>query len=71
MYKNLLDVMKLKNVTATQIATMLECRIATVTEKLNGTVKCGFYFSEAEKIKNVFFPEYSYDFLFRRNEAEE
>lgn len=55
MYENLLNVMKRKKVTALQIANLLECRPATVSDKLNGTVKCGFYFTEAQKIKKVFF----------------
>lgn len=66
MYANLLNAMKQKKVTALQIANLLECRPATVSDKLNGTVKCGFYFAEAQKIKKVFFQEYDYDFLFEQ-----
>ncbi len=66
MYENLLNVMKRKKVTALQIANLLECRPATVSDKLNGAVKCGFYFTEAQKIKKVFFQEYDYDFLFEQ-----
>lgn len=69
MYKRLVNVMKEKGVTATQIASLLECRIATVSDKINGVVDCGFYFDEAVKVKNVFFPEYDIEFLFvRENE---
>lgn len=71
MYKNLIAVMKLKGVTAIQIASLLECRQATISEKLNGLVACGFYFDEAAKIKKVFFPEYDYDFLFAREKVEQ
>ncbi|WP_310604817.1 DNA-binding protein [Anaerosporobacter sp.] len=67
MYKNLLNVMKLKNVTAVQISNLLECRQATTSDKLNGKVECGFYFSEAQKIRQVFFPEYDYDWLFTKD----
>jgi hypothetical protein len=69
MYKNLLAVMKLKGVTAIQIASLLDCRQATISDKLNGIVSCGFYFDEASKIKKVFFPEYDYDYLFVRDIA--
>ncbi len=69
MYKNLLIVMKSKGVTAIQIANLLDCRQATVSEKLNGQVLCGFYFDEAAKIRKVFFPEYNYDYLFEREKA--
>lgn len=68
MYKNLLYVMKQKKVTALQIANLLECRPATVSDKLNGVVKCGFYFYEAQKIRKVFFQEYEYDFLFEQSD---
>lgn len=66
MYENLMAVMKQKGVTALQIAKLLECRPATISEKLNGVVERGFYFDEAKKIRQVFFPEYDYDFLFDR-----
>lgn len=66
MYKNLIDAMKIKNVTAIQISNLLECRQATISDKLNGIVKCGFYFSEAQKIRQVFFLEYDYDWLFEK-----
>lgn len=66
MYENLLNAMKIKGVTAIQISSLLECRQATVSDKLNGIVSCGFYFDEASKIKKVFFPEYEYDYLFSR-----
>lgn len=62
MYKNLLNVMKQRNITATQIAELLEVRIATVSDKVNG--KSRFYFDEAIKIKKVFFPEYEIEYLF-------
>ncbi len=66
MYINLLNAMKAKGITAMQLANLLECRPATMSDKLNGVVNCGFYFDEAYKIKKVFFPEYDYDFLFFR-----
>jgi len=66
MYVNLLKVMRHRNVTMIQISKLLECRTATVSDKINGVVECGFYFDEAKKIKKVFFPEYEYDYLFFR-----
>lgn len=69
MYKNLLKVMKEKGITAIQLSNLLECRQATISDKLNGVVSCGFYFDEAQKIRKVFFPEYDYDYLFDRNEV--
>lgn len=67
MYCNLLKLMKEKGVTAVQISSLLECRQATVSDKLNGVVERGFYFEEAQKIKKVFFPEIDYDYLFGRD----
>ncbi len=67
MYKRLIQAMKSKNVTTTQIANLLGCRIATVSDKINGSVECGFSFSEASKIKKVFFPEYDIEYLFEKD----
>ncbi len=69
MYSNLLKAMKLKGITGIQISNLLECRQATISDKLNGIVASGFTFDEASKIKKVFFPEYDYDFLFAREIA--
>lgn len=69
MYKNLLYVMKIKSITSVQIANLLQCRQATVSEKLNGVVASGFSFDEAAKIKKEYFNEYEYDFLFARMDS--
>ena len=69
MYSKLLEAMKRKKITITQIANLLNCRIATVSDKINGTVEKGFYFDEAFKIQKVFFPEYSLEYLFERDKA--
>lgn len=69
MYSNLMKVMKIKGVTGLQIASLLKCRAATISEKLNGIVAYGFTFDEASEIKHVFFPEYDYDFLFEREKV--
>lgn len=67
MYQNLLNAMKEKGVTSTQLAKLLNCRQATISEKINGVVACGFSFDEAARIRNGYFKEYSYDYLFQRS----
>jgi len=67
MYKNLSNAMKQKNITATQIAELLEVRLATVSDKING--KSRFYFDEAMKIKKIFFPEFEIEYLFEFDSA--
>lgn len=67
MYNNLILLMKKKKVTARQIAKLLNSRDATISEKLNGVSKGGFTFDEARKIKQNFFPEYDYEYLFDRD----
>ena len=54
MYPNLIIAMKTKGVTISQLANLLHCRNATVSDKLHGKRDCGFYFEEAERIKEVF-----------------
>ncbi len=67
MYNNLIMLMKTKGVTGLQLATLLKCRQATISDKLNGAVTSGFTFDEAAKIKKAFFPEIEYDYLFSRD----
>ena len=62
MYNNLLVSMKSKSITLTQLSELLEVRLATISDKVNG--KTRFYFDEAIKIKKVFFPEYEIEYLF-------
>jgi hypothetical protein len=66
MYNKLIEAMKAKKINGVQIANLLECRPATISEKLNGVVASGFTFDEAAKIKKAFFPESEYEFLFNR-----
>ena len=68
MYYNLVATMKRKKITTGQIAELLNCRIATVSDKINGKRECGFYFEEAERIKNVFFNEFEIGWLFARED---
>ena len=59
--------MKKKKITFGQIAELLECQLATVSDKAQGKYVNGFYFEEAERIKNVFFKEYDIEWLFARD----
>lgn len=70
MYSNLIIVMKKKNITISQIAELLHCRVATISDKIKGKRECGFYYEEAERIKNVFFKEYEMSYLFKRDNEE-
>ena len=68
MYQNLKMVMSRKKITIKQLAELLNSREATVSDKINGNVGCGFYFDEALRIKNVFFGEYNLEWLFEKEE---
>ena len=69
-YPNLLTTMKVKGVTFTQIADLLECRYQTISENFQGITEKGIYFDDAQKIWKVFFPEYDFIWLFRRTKSE-
>ena len=56
MYRNFLSAMKDENVTFTQ----------TVSDTVNGETKKGFYYEDAVSIRNVLFPKYDLDYLFKR-----
>lgn len=62
MLKNLRDALDMKHVTNLQVAKILNCRPATVSDKINGKTK--FSFDEALKVQEVFLPEYDIKFLF-------
>lgn len=66
MYTNLIIEMKRKKITNSQLAELLQCREATISDKINGKRECGFYYEEAERIKKVFFKEFEMDYLFSR-----
>ena len=68
MYQNLKLVMNRKKITIRQIAELLNSREATISDKINGNVSCGFYFDEAIRIKKVFFCEYNLEWLFEKEE---
>lgn len=67
MYCNLRMAMRNKKITFTQIAELLGCQLNTVSDRVDGTVKCGFSINEAITIKKVFFPEYDIDWLFKKD----
>ena len=67
MYSNLKKIMDVKGISFQQLANLLECRMETISDKVNGKVKCGFSIDEAIRIKNVFFAEYNLEWLFARD----
>lgn len=62
MLMNLKAEMVRNGVTNEDISKVLGLRISTVSEKING--KYRFYFEEAFKIRNHFFPKCSLEYLF-------
>lgn len=66
MYMNLRAEMVRSNIDMFDIANHLSVRYATVCDKMNG--KYRFYYDEALAIKNMFFPEYSLEYLFESQE---
>lgn len=69
MYKNLKAELKKNNITALSIAKFLNVRSATIYDKING--KYRFYYDEAKKIKETFFPELPIEYLFETEETIE
>nr|DAJ71525.1 MAG TPA: SOS-response transcriptional repressor [Caudoviricetes sp.] len=61
-YSNLKAEMGRKNVTIEAVAKILEIHRNSVANKLNGT--SSFTIEEAMKIKNTFFPNLEYRYLF-------
>lgn len=55
-----------KGITMVDISKFLELRYATVNDKVNG--KYRFYYDEALKIKQHFFPNCSLEYLFDNDE---
>lgn len=70
MYGNLIKAMSDKGVTYKQMGEMLNCKYQTVSDKIKGTTQSGITYSEAVKIKNVFFPEYDISYLFTETDSE-
>ena len=67
MYSNLIIAMKRKGITIGQIAELLNCRAATVSDKIHVNMDYGFYLEDALRIKNVFINEYETTYLFVRD----
>jgi len=65
-YNNLRAEMARNNVTVGNLAEILNVRYATVSDKLNGRFR--FYYDEAIKIRNHFFPDCSLEYLFEAKE---
>lgn len=68
MYLNLINTMKIKGITYSQIAELLQCQLRTVSDKAKGDVESGFSIDEALLIKKVLFPEYDIYYLFEKQE---
>lgn len=68
MLKNLKDALETKHVTYIQVSKLLNCRPATVSDKINGKTK--FSFDEAFQIQGVFLPEYDIKYLFDPSNKE-
>lgn len=69
MYKNLKNEMTVRGVTQLQIAELLDCRKATVNDKING--KSEFLYGEAYKIKHVLFPYANIEYLFDSDDGSQ
>lgn len=66
MYIHLLNAMKEEGVTFKQIGSLLNCRYQTVSNAANGVTKKGFYYEDACRIQEIFFPAYDLRGLFLR-----
>lgn len=66
MYQNLIDLMKEKNVTQSDLAKYLNKRNATISDKIRGIFP--FTLNEAKMIRDNFFPETDIDHLFDKTE---
>jgi plasmid maintenance system antidote protein VapI len=68
MHRNLRAEMAREGITMVDIADFLNLRYATVNEKVNG--KYRFYYDEALKIKQRFFPDRSLEYLFANDKQQ-
>lgn len=68
MYSNLKYAMKEQKITEKMIAKLLDCRIATVCDKINGKTISGFSVDEAIKIQSYFFSDREFRNLFSRDQ---
>jgi len=68
MLRNLRAEMAREGITMVDIADFLNLRYATVNDKVNG--KYRFYYDEALKIKERFFPDRSLEYLFEEDKEQ-
>lgn len=66
MYRNLEAEMVRKGIDRKDISEFLQVRYATIVDKLSG--KYPFKLDEALAVKKKFFPEFSIEYLFEKNE---
>jgi len=66
MYNNLKAEMARTGITGNDIAKLLEISLNTTYAKLNG--KTDFYNNETFSIKEKFFPELEFEYLFKKDE---
>lgn len=69
MLRNLKAEMARNDVKVRELAELLDVRIATIYDKLNGHYD--FSLSEAVKIKNHYFKDYDFEYLFNREIKKE
>ncbi|WP_078410255.1 DNA-binding protein [Priestia abyssalis] len=68
MHRNLRAEMAREGITCVDIADFLNLRYATVNDKVNG--KYRFYYDEALRIKDHFFPDRSLEYLFEEDNQQ-
>jgi DNA-binding XRE family transcriptional regulator len=68
MYKNLLAEMIRFGITKHQIADLLGITFNTISTKLKGEYE--FTLKEARAIREIFFPQFSYEYLFAYEEPD-
>lgn len=68
MYSNLRAEMARKGIKVKDLAELLGVRRTTVSDKING--KYRFYYDEAKKIKETFFPDLDLEYLFDSDDTK-
>lgn len=69
MLKNLRAEMAREGVTMVDISKALGLRYATISDKING--KSRFYYDEAVRVKDLFFPDCTIEYLFKEYERSD
>lgn len=68
MLRNLRAEMTRHNIKPKDLANLLDVRVATIYDKLNG--RYDFSFNDARKIKEKFFPNENIEYLFENKENQ-